>query len=117
MAHFLFNFTHWSGEEANAFLDAKMWGIGYGEPHRDELSSGDTALVYVASAGTLIGRAEVATTVHEWDAVGVRRVSGRCGERRVVVGCGGMGPGRADGRCCAADRPDRIEPDRCRGQP
>lgn len=43
-----------------------MWGIGGDERHRDELAPGDVALIYVATVGKFIGRAELATAVHEW---------------------------------------------------
>jgi hypothetical protein len=44
-----------------------MWGVGDDERHRDELAPGDVALIYVASAeGGFIGRAEIATSVHDW---------------------------------------------------
>ena len=44
-----------------------MWGIGRDEPHRDELAPGDLVLIYVAAPErAFIGRAEVATAVHEW---------------------------------------------------
>lgn len=66
MAHYLFNFSDGDGERAAALLGAKMWGIDDDEPHRNELAPGDTALIYVATAGEFIGRAELATEVHEW---------------------------------------------------
>ncbi len=66
MAHYLFNFSDGDREQAAALLDAKMWGIGGDERHRDELAPGDVALIYVATVGEFIGRAEVATAVHEW---------------------------------------------------
>lgn len=66
MAHYLFNFSDGDGERAAALLGAEMWGIDDDEPHRNELAPGDTALIYVATAGEFIGRAELATEVHEW---------------------------------------------------
>jgi hypothetical protein len=66
MAHYLFNFSDGDGELAAALLGAKMWAIGDGERHRNELAPGDTALIYVATAGEFIGRAELATEVHAW---------------------------------------------------
>jgi hypothetical protein len=36
------------------------------ERRRDELAPGDVALIYVATVGEFIGRAEVAAAVHEW---------------------------------------------------
>ena len=66
MAHYLFNFSDGDREQAAALLDAKMWEIDGDEPHRDELAPGDVALIYVATVGVFIGRAELATAVHEW---------------------------------------------------
>jgi len=66
MAHYLFNFSDGDREQAAALLDAKMWGIGGDERRRDELAPGDVALIYVATVGGFIGRAEAATAVHEW---------------------------------------------------
>ena len=66
MTHFLFNFSDGDREQASALLDAKMWGIGGDERHRDEVAPGDVALIYVATVGEFIGRAELATAVHEW---------------------------------------------------
>jgi hypothetical protein len=66
MAHYLFNFSDGDRERAAALLDAKMWGIGGDERHRDELAPGDVALIYVATVGEFLGRAELATAVHEW---------------------------------------------------
>lgn len=43
-----------------------MWGIDGDERRRDELAPGDVALIYVATEGEFIGRAEVASAVHEW---------------------------------------------------
>jgi hypothetical protein len=47
MAHYLLNFSEGDRERAAALLDVKMWGIGGGERHRDELAPGDVALIYV----------------------------------------------------------------------
>jgi hypothetical protein len=44
-----------------------MWGVNGDERHRDELAPGDLALIYVATpVDAFIGRAEVATAVHDW---------------------------------------------------
>jgi hypothetical protein len=44
-----------------------MWGVGRDERHRDELASGDLALIYLAAPdGQFIGRVNVATAVHDW---------------------------------------------------
>jgi hypothetical protein len=67
MAHFLFNFSDGDRQQASAHLGARMWGVGRDERHRDELAPGDLALIYVAAPeARFIGRAEVATEVHDW---------------------------------------------------
>jgi hypothetical protein len=66
VAHYLFNFSDGVREHVAPLLDAKMWGIGGDERHREELAPGDVALIYVATPGEFIGRAELATAVHEW---------------------------------------------------
>jgi hypothetical protein len=44
-----------------------MLGVGRGERHRDELASGDLALIYLAApTAHFIGRVEVASAVHDW---------------------------------------------------
>lgn len=44
-----------------------MWGVGRDERYRDALASGDLALIYVpAPEAEFIGRAELATAVHDW---------------------------------------------------
>jgi hypothetical protein len=44
-----------------------MWGIDADEPHRDALAAGDLVLVYLgAPEGRFIGRAELASAVHDW---------------------------------------------------
>jgi hypothetical protein len=70
MTHFLFNFSDGDREQASALLDAKMWGIGGDERHGEELAPGDMALIYVATGRAFIGRAEIATAIHEWTASG-----------------------------------------------
>ena len=67
MAHYLFNDETGDQDEALACLRARMWGIGEGERHRDALAAGDLVLIHVpASCGGFIGRAGLATAVHEW---------------------------------------------------
>jgi hypothetical protein len=67
VAHYVFNFSSGDRERATALLRAKMWGIGGDERHRDALASGDLALIYVPTPeGAFIGRAELATAVHDW---------------------------------------------------
>jgi hypothetical protein len=44
-----------------------MWGIDAGEPHRSALTTGDLILIYLgAPEREFIGRAELASAVHEW---------------------------------------------------
>jgi hypothetical protein len=67
MAHYLFSLSEQDRDRAAALLNAKMWGVGRDERHRDELAPGDLAWIYVAAPEEeFIGRAELATTVHEW---------------------------------------------------
>ena len=66
MAHYLFNFSAGDRQQATALLHAKMWGVGRDERHRDALAPGDLALIYLATPGEFIGRAELATAVHDW---------------------------------------------------
>jgi hypothetical protein len=67
MAHFLFNFSDTNRQHAIALLRAKMWGVGLSEVHRDELAPGDLVLIYLAAPNAqIVGRAEVATPVHDW---------------------------------------------------
>jgi hypothetical protein len=67
MGHYVFNVSTGDRAGAEALLRARMWGIGAGEPHAEELAPGDLALIYVASPeAVFIGRAEVATVVRDW---------------------------------------------------
>ena len=66
MSYYVFNFSSGDRVRATGLLRARMWGIGSEEQHRDELAPGDRVLVYVASERVFIGRAEVATAVHDW---------------------------------------------------
>jgi hypothetical protein len=44
-----------------------MWGIDAGEPHRRALAVGDLILIYLgAPERKFIGRAELASAVHDW---------------------------------------------------
>src|SRR6266852_8017694 len=46
-----------------------MWGIDADEPHRNALASADLILIYLgAPEREFIGRAELASTVHDWTA-------------------------------------------------
>ena len=74
MAHYLFNFVR--GDEAKGpalreraagFLRVRMWGIDADEPHRNALAPGDLILIYLAAPERkFIGRAELASAVHDW---------------------------------------------------
>ena len=67
MAHYLFNFSDGDRQQANVLLRANMWGVGRDERYRDALAPGDLALIYLpAPEGGFIGRAELATAVHDW---------------------------------------------------
>jgi len=48
-------------------MRAKMWGVGRHERDQGALAPGDLALIYVsAPQAEFIGRAELATAVHDW---------------------------------------------------
>lgn len=74
MAHFLFNLVQ--GDEASgtsphelaaASVAVRMWGVGAGEPHHDALAPGDAVLLYLGAPDRVfIGRAELASAVHDW---------------------------------------------------
>jgi hypothetical protein len=65
VAHYLFNHEH--GDPAAELLGVGMWGVAEGEPHRDALAPGDLVLVYLAAPNRVfVGRAELATAVHDW---------------------------------------------------
>ena len=67
MAHYLFNFSDGDRQQVTALLQRKMWGVGRHERHRDALAAGDLALIYLpAPEAEFIGRAELATAVHDW---------------------------------------------------
>jgi EVE domain len=67
MARYLFNFSDGDRQRATGLLRAKMWGVGRHERHRDALAPGDLALIYLpAPEAEFIGRAELATAVHDW---------------------------------------------------
>jgi hypothetical protein len=74
VAHYIFNFVRGDAaegpalrEEAAGFLQVRMWGIGADEPHRNALAPGDLVLIYLgAPEREFIGRAELASGVHEW---------------------------------------------------
>ncbi|TCO51105.1 hypothetical protein EV646_10187 [Kribbella antiqua] len=74
MAHYLFNLV--KGDAANGpalhelaagFLGVSMWGVDADEAHGDALAPGDQILIYLgAPERVFIGRAELASAVHEW---------------------------------------------------
>jgi hypothetical protein len=67
VAHWLFNFSGGDRERAAALLRAKMWAVGRHEGDRDALGAGDLALIYLAAPeAEFIGRAELASAVHDW---------------------------------------------------
>ena len=67
MAHYVFNVSGGDRGRATALLRAKMWGVGRDERHRDALAAGDLALIFLsAPEAEFIGRAELATGVHQW---------------------------------------------------
>jgi hypothetical protein len=74
VAHYLFNFVVGeaaqrpaSREQAAGFLRVGMWGIDADEPHRDALAARDLVLIYLGAPDReLIGRAELASAVHDW---------------------------------------------------
>ncbi len=74
MAHYIFNSV--KGDAASGpsprdqvaeLLRVGMWGVDTDEPHRDALAPGDLVLVYLgAPEREFIGRAELASAVHDW---------------------------------------------------
>jgi hypothetical protein len=70
VAHYLFNLVGREGvqrEQAARLLQARMWGVDADEPHRDALAAGDLVLVYSGAPDLeFIGRAELASAVHDW---------------------------------------------------
>jgi hypothetical protein len=74
VAYYLFNLVSSDAaprlmlrEQAAEFLRVRMWGIDAGEPRRNALAAGDLVLVYLgAPERKFIGRAELASAVHDW---------------------------------------------------
>jgi hypothetical protein len=74
VAHYLFNSVKRDAtngpalrEQAAGFLRVRMWGVDADEPHRHALAPGDLVLIYLsAPERVLIGRADVASAVHDW---------------------------------------------------
>jgi hypothetical protein len=76
VAHYLFNSVKGDAakgpaprEQAAEFLRVRMWGIDADERHRNALAPGDLVLIYLgAPEREFIGRAELASSVHDWTA-------------------------------------------------
>jgi hypothetical protein len=74
VAHYLFNFVERDAvrgprvrDQAARLLGVRMWGVDADEPHRDALAAGDLVLVYLGAPDReFIGRAELASAVHDW---------------------------------------------------
>ena len=74
VAHYLFNVVRRDAapgpalrEQAAGLLRVRMWGIDADEPHRNALAPGDLTLIYLgAPEREFIGRAELASAVHDW---------------------------------------------------
>ncbi len=74
MAHYIFNFVSGDAakgsalrEQAAGFLRLRMWGIDADERHGNALAPGDLILIYLgAPEREFIGRAELASAVHDW---------------------------------------------------
>ena len=69
MAYYIFNVRGGDASPAIQLLRNKVWPVHAQEPHRDALAPGDLALVYLAAPERMfIGRAELASAVHDWTA-------------------------------------------------
>ena len=67
MAHYIFNVVDANREQTAEFLRARMWGSDADEPHGDALAPGDLILLYLGAPDReFIGRAELASAVHDW---------------------------------------------------
>jgi hypothetical protein len=74
MAHFIFNVVNADAaaataprEQTAAFLRVGMWGVDVDERHRDALAPGDLVLLYLGAPDReFIGRAVLASAVHDW---------------------------------------------------
>jgi hypothetical protein len=74
VAYYLFNFVKGDAakgpaprEQTDGFLRVRMWGVDRDEPHCNALAAGDVVLIYLgAPEREFIGRAELASAVHEW---------------------------------------------------
>jgi hypothetical protein len=74
VAHYIFNFLDPDAstgpalrEHAAGLLRVGMWRVDADEPQGNALASGDFVLIYVgAPVREFIGRAELASAVHDW---------------------------------------------------
>jgi hypothetical protein len=71
VAHYLFNVVSADGsvsrQRATELLRVGLWGVDADEPHGAALAAGDLVLIYLgAPHRELIGRAELASAVHDW---------------------------------------------------
>lgn len=74
MAHYLFNLVEGDAlkgpglrDQAARLLRVRMWNVDADEPHRGALAAGDLVLFYLGAPDReFIGRAELASTVHDW---------------------------------------------------
>ena len=67
MAHYIFNVVDANREQTAEFLRARMWGIDADEPHGHALAPGGLVLLYLGAPDReFIGRAELASAVHDW---------------------------------------------------
>ena len=84
VAHYLLNFVRGEAapgaalrEQATEFLRVRMWGIGADEPHGNALAAGDLTLVYLGAPERMfIGRAQLASAVHDWIPTEAQRYPG-----------------------------------------
>jgi len=74
VAHYIFNVVKPDSEDgpsprkqAAEFMRVRLWGVYADDPHRNALALGDLVLIYLgAPEREFIGRAELASAVHEW---------------------------------------------------
>jgi hypothetical protein len=74
VGHYLFNVVNAGAADQPSARDAAfgrlrvgLWGVDADEPHRDRLAAGDLVLVYLGAPDReLVGRGELASTVHDW---------------------------------------------------
>jgi len=63
----VFNFSDGDRQRATDLLRTKMWGVRRDERNGHALAAGDLVLIYLpAPEAEFIGRAELATAVHDW---------------------------------------------------